>query len=675
MSTTSFAHLHFHSPFSFLDGAARLEEAIAVAAGAGHTALALTDHDNVSGAVRFTELALEAGLKPIVGAEVTLEGGRHLTLLARGPEGYATLCRLLTRAHLGSERRRPALAWSDLEGEVGRDGEGAHGLFALSGCRRGEVPGHLLAGRREEALRAASRYVDLFGRDGFALEVQRDFLPGGARVEAGLTELARRLGLRLVATNNVHHLTRGDFWVHDLLTCVRTLTTLEEVHPERRLNAENHLKSPAEMTALFADLPEAVRGTLEVAEACEPALRPGRRLHPAFPLPPGERDAASFLRKVAFAGARERYGRLDGRVRERLEHELDIIFRLGFEDYFLLVWDLCRHARSRGIRFTGRGSAADSAVAFCLGITDVDAVARGLLFERFMSLERGEKPDIDIDFDARYRDEVAGYLVREYGQERVAAVATYNTFHARSAVRDLGRALGFLPEELDRLARRLPYARTSAIPEALARLPELRDSGIPFWKFERLFAAAEKVGGFPRHLGTHLGGVVVGREPLTEVTPLQMAAKGVVVCQFDKEDVEDLGLIKLDLLSLRTLSAVEDAARDLAAGESFDYDAIPPADPATMAMIRSGRTVGVFQLESPAQRALQSRLGASEFEDLVASVALIRPGPIKGNMVEPYVARRRGHEPVSYLHPALEPILRKTYGVVLFQEQVIEIAT
>ena len=697
MSTTRFAHLHFHSPFSFLDGATRLEDAVAEAARAGLEALALTDHDNVSGAVLFHRLALKAGLKPIQGAEVTLEGGRHLTLLARGPRGYATLCRLLTRAHLGAERRRPALTWAALEEEVGRSGGGAgggpsaHGLFALSGCRRGEIPALLWAGRADEAYQAAARYRDLFDRDSFALEVQRDFLPGAVRVEDGLAGLSERLGLRLVATNNVHFAAKADFWVHDILTCARTLTAVEAVHPERRLNAENHLKTPRTMSALFADLPAALRGAVEVAEACEPSIQPDRRLHPAFPLPPGETSAAAFLRKVTLAGATHRYGRVTPQATRRLDTELDVICRLGFEDYFLLVWDLCRHAARQGVRFAGRGSAADSAVAYCLSITNVDAIARGLLFERFMSLERGGKPDIDVDFDTRYRDEVAGYVTAKYGEDRVAAVSTYNTFHARSAVRDLGKALGLAPEDLDRLAKRLPhYADAGSIPRLLAALPELRDSGLPFWKFERLFLAAERVAGFPRHLGTHLGGIVVGRDPLTEVTPLQMAAKGVRVCQFDKEYVEDLGLIKLDLLSLRTLSAVDDAARDLGeggaaagaaplgaappSGKPFHYSAIPDRDPATMAMIRAGETIGVFQLESPAQRALQAKLGASEFEDLVASVALIRPGPIKGNMVAPFIARRRGLEPVTFLHPSLEPILRKTYGVVLYQEQVLEIA-
>jgi error-prone DNA polymerase len=673
---TRFPHLHFHSPFSFLDGAARLEAALPAAAERGIGALALTDHNNVSGAVLFHRLALAAGVKPIQGAEVTLEGGGHLTLLARGPTGYGALCRLITRAHLGAERRRPALAWTDLETEIGSATAGDHDLFALSGCRRGDIASLLWAGRAEEAYQAAGRYVDLFGRDYFILEVQRDFLPGGPRVETGLIDLGGRLGLRLAATNNVHFLDKNDFWIHDLLTCARTLTTVADIHPERRLNAENYLKPARAMAALFSDFPEALKGALEIAEACRPSLQPGRRLHPAFPLPSGETSAALFLRKMTLAGASRRYGKVTRSISRRLEHELNIICHLGYEDYFLLLWDLCLFARREGIRFAGRGSAADSAVVFCLGITNVDAIARGLLFERFMSLERGEKPDIDIDFDTRYREKVAEYVTGKYGRDRVASVCTYNTFLARSAVRDLGQALGFPLADLDRLAKRLPYGQhAGAIPKTIVTLPELRDSGLPFWKFERLFAAAEKVAGLPRHLGTHLGGIVVCRDSLLSVTPLQEAAKGAIVCQFDKEYVEDLGLIKLDLLSLRTLSAVASAAEDLEKRGECDYDAIPGRDAATMTMIRSGETIGVFQLESPAQRALQVRLGATNFEDIVAGVALIRPGPIKGNMVEPFVARRQGREPVTYLHPRLEPILRKTYGVVLFQEQVIEIAT
>ena len=445
-------------------------------------------------------------------------------------------------------------------------------------------------------------------------------------------------------------------------------------HPQRRLNAENYFKPAAEMIRRFRHLPGATANTLAIAELCSPSLDLEAKLFPEF-TPPGGLSAAAYLRELTYAGAAERYGRVTQKVRDRLEHELKIIIQLGYEDYFLLVWDVARYARTRGIRGAGRGSAADSAVAYCLFITDVDAVGRGLLFERFMSLERAEKPDIDIDFDSRYRDEVAEYVYRKYGRDKVASVCTYNTFHARSAIRDLGKAMGFSEADLDFLAKRMPYfAGADEILEVMSRLPELRQSGIPWHKFEQLIRACGKVARLPRFTGTHLGGLVISRRPLLEVTPLQIAAKGCAVTQFDKEYVEDLGLVKLDLLSLRTFSAVDDASR-MMAGSGFDYERIVADDPATYEMLSTGETIGVFQLESPAQRALQARLGADRFEDIVASVAIIRPGPIQGNMVEPYLARRKGQEEIIYLHPKLQPILEKTYGVVLFQEQVIEIAT
>jgi error-prone DNA polymerase len=358
-----------------------------------------------------------------------------------------------------------------------------------------------------------------------------------------------------------------------------------------------------------------------------------------------------------------------------LRHELEIIHQLGFSDYFLIVWDVAEHARSEGIRFAGRGSAADSAVAYCLGLTEVDSIRRGLLFERFLSLERAQKPD--IDFDARYRDDVTQYVYKKYGADRVATVCTFNTYHARSAVRDLGKAMGFPAEEIDRLAKVLPgFFRTGSLEEALEATPALRECGLPLDPFRLLVHLCQKVAGRPRFIGTPLGGVVISGPPLTQVTPLQTAAKGVAIGPFDKNDIEELGLIKLDLLSLRTLSAVQDSLETLdRQGAPLDYSRIPTEDADTFERLQAGETVGVFQLESPAQRALQARLGADRFEDIVASVALIRPGPIEGNMVEPFIARRKGEAPVEYLHPALKPILEKTYGVVLYQEQVIAIAT
>jgi len=714
-----FVHLHVHSPFSFLDGGSRLEDLVGLAARYDMPALAITDHHNVSAAVGFRRLAEAAGIKPIIGAEVVVEAavpladrGGHLVLLARDAVGYANLCRLLTAAHLGNPRGQPLVRWADLE-------RYHEGLIALSGCRRGEIPRLILARRYREAEEVARRLQAIFsgglarraaGEASFYLELQGNLLPREMALNRALAELGEHLGIPLVASADVHYARREDFPVHDLLTCVRTLTRVDDVHPERRLNAQNYLRPPAEMEALFAEWPGALRNTLEIAARCQPALEgvipgrrapdaavpcrrapdgaiPGRRapveggwLYPAFPLPPEAppgMTAAEFLRQQVYEGARQRYGTVTEKIRQRLEHELDIICRLGFEDYFLLVWDVARFARERGIRYAGRGSAADSAVAYCLFITEVDSIRRGLLFERFMSPERAEKPDIDIDFDARYRDEVTRYVYEKYGADHVAGVATYNTFGARAAVRDLGKALDLPPAEIDRFAKRLPYYLDAGdLDRAFADVPELRDSGLDPRRFRLLVEMGRRVAGFPRHLGTHLGGVVISRRPLVEVSPLQMAAKGITIVQFDKDDVEALGLVKLDLLCLRTMGAIEEACRSIAERDpGFRYGDIPPDDPATFEMINEGRTIGVFQLESPAQRALQARLGASCQEDLVASVALIRPGPIKGNMVEPFIARRQGKEPPQYLHPALRPILEKTYGVVLFQEQVIEIAT
>lgn len=690
----AFVHLHVHSPFSFLDGASDLESILVQAASLGMPAMALTDHDNVCAATEFARVATALGIKPIQGAEVTLRKAGHLTILATGPAGYAALCRALTAAHLDNPRLQPALdldSWqvscasgsAGAGGAGGASGAGEGDLIALTGCRRGLIARSILAGDYEGALRFGRKLCEAFGPTNLYVELEGTRLPGTHALNERLVDLAGDLGVGYVATNNVHYLKPGDFPTHDLLTCVRTLTRLDQVHPERRLNAQNYLKPGCEMAASLWDLPpevidRALQASLDIASRCEPALRPGQVRHPRFGTPAGE-TAAAMLRRLTYEGARTRYGGVSSAVRARLDHELDVICKLGYEEYFLLVWDVVAFARRRGIRCAGRGSAADSAVAYCLFITDVDSIRRGLLFERFMSLERAELPDIDVDFDARHRDDVTRYVYERYGKDHVATVATYNTFHARSAVRDLGKAMGFSPGEIDRLAKTLPWGMSARrVETAFDDLPELRDSGLSTARYRQLAAAAAAVAGFPRHLSTHLGGVVISSQPLTDITPVQLAAKGVVVTQFDKVGVEELGLVKLDLLSLRTLGAVDDALQginhDRIPSRSLEYERVPHDDMDTYSMLHRGETIGAFQLESPAQRALQARLGAETFEDIVASVALIRPGPIKGNMVEPYIARRKGREEVTYLHPLLKPILEKTYGVVLFQEQVIEIA-
>jgi error-prone DNA polymerase len=676
----AFCHLHVHSAWSFLDGGSSLEQIIGRATDIGMPYLALTDHNTLASAVRFSGLAKEAGIKPILGAEITLDSGHHIVILARNKEGYKNLCRILTKAHLGSPRGNSGFNLAELERNS--DGLAADGLIALSGCHHGEIPSALLSGHFAEAEKTAKRYIRIFGQDSFLFELTAVRLPGTRRLNRYLAELAKSLHLKTAATNNVHFALPNDFEIHDILTCMRVGIHLDDIHPERRPNAENYLKTEDEMKQVLRDYPEAITQTFEIAQACEPSLPDSADLYPSFPT--GGKPPRAMLRQLVMEGAEQRYGHPSGNghinkedIKRRLEYELDIITRLGFEDYFLLAWDIVKWAKSKNIRYSGRGSAADSAVAYCLSLTDVDPIARGLLFERFMSLERAEPPDIDLDFDARYRDDVTAYVYEKYGKDHVATVAVYNTFRARSAVREIGKAIGLPAGELDRFAKSLPaFLPADGIRNAMDAYPESRVLKAYETRWDTLIDACEKVAGFPRFLGAHLGGIVVTGAPITDISPLQMAAKGVNIVQFDKDDIEDLGLAKLDLLSLRMLSAIEEANQAITQRHpSFDYNRIPlEGDRRTYNMIRHGETVGVFQLESPAQRALQARLGVNRFEDIVASLALIRPGPIKGNMVEPFLRRRKGKEPVEYPDPRLASILRKTYGVILFQEQVIEIA-
>lgn len=662
-----FVHLHTHTPFSFLDGASSIELLVNRAVEMEMPALAVTDHNNLCAAVKFARAARSAGLKAIQGVELTLANQAHVTVLARNRSGYTSLCRLLSRAYLRSPGQEAQLHLEELAELTD--------CIVLSGCRRGEIASLILNGQILAAREKARQYLTCLGRGNFYLEMQDNLLPGNHLLNHALLQIAEDLKIPPVATNNVHYLRHEDFIVHDLLTCVRTLSRVEDIHPLRPFNGENYFKSPRQMSDLFSFCPRALENTLHIAEQCEELFSSPRPLHfPAYALPAGK-DAATLLHQLAFDGARQRYGRLPRAVTERLEYELGIITSMGFASYFLLVWDLVRLARREGIRYAGRGSAADSLVAYCLYISEVDSLERGLFFERFMSPERSQLPDIDIDFEHGRREQVIDYVYKKYGAERVARVATYNTFKARSALRDIGKALGFGEEELGPIARTLPHTYADNIRPLMQTLPELRNS--PLWeeRFHLLLDICAKIAGFPRFLGMHSSGLVISDCPLDTLTPLQYSPSGLVMTQFDKDDIEDLGLVKLDLLSLRTMSVINDTCRDIeSSGDRLDYEQIPLDDPETYALISSGETLGVFQLESPAQRALQSQLGASGIEDVVASMALIRPGPIKGNMVDPYIARRQGKEPVTYLHPLLEPILEKTYGVILFQEQVMEIA-
>ncbi len=659
-----FVHLHVHTPFSFLDGVSRVSELVGKAAEFDMPALAITDHNNLSAAVRFHKACCQAGIKPIIGAEVTTESGHHLTLLAKSRAGYANLCQLLSEAHLSNERSHPQTTDQMLR-------EYAGDIIALSGCWHSAIFSLAYERRYQRAEKAVEKYQDIFGQGNFYIELQETLYPRQHATNKALAEIAEKLKVPVVATGNVHYADASQHKVQDVVTCVHALTAIDEPHPERKINAEFYFKSPRQMEDLFPWAPEAVANTLRIAEQCQEYEISSNKYLPRFDT--DRCKPTQLLRHLTYKGAQKRYGRLNAKISRRLAYELSVIEQLGFADYFLVVWDVAREARRRGIRYAGRGSAADSAAAYCLYITDVDAVARNLSFERFINPERGDNlPDIDIDFDARYRDDLAEYVTQKYGEDRVATVCTFQTYHARGAIRDIAKSLGFPSEEINQLAKLMPHISAKNIDQALGKFPELRDSQLPLYKYRQLFELCSQAAGLPRHIGTHLGGVIISGQPLNTISPLQQAAKGCRIIQFDKVDVEDLRLLKLDLLCLRMLSAMQDTVTSTP--KQLDFTSIPLDDQPTYKLLNSAETAGAFQLESPAQRNLQSRLQADNIEDIVASVALIRPGPIKGNMVEPFLARRHGKEPITYVDPRLEEILKDTYGIVLFQEQVIEIA-
>ncbi len=708
-----YAELHCHSCYSLLDGASQPDELVGRARALGLRALALTDHDGLYIAPTFCRLAEAAGVQPIVGAEVTCAVedstspraipaslyGAHLTLLAADETGYRNLCRLLSRARLGrpkgaarntgSAAARNRIATAVERNGVERVGEAAlapawlaehsAGLIVLTGCRQGPVAAPLLAGRPAAARAAATWLREVFGPARCWIELQRHYLPGERRLIREQVALARALGLGVVATNNVHYHVRERHRLQDVLVCIRHRTTLDASHHLRRPNAEYYLKDAAAMARLFAEVPEAVRNTLVLAERCQARVQLTAYRFPDFPLPPGE-TADSYLAARCHEGALERYGHVDGEVGEKLRYELDLIRRHGLAGYFLIVWDLMAFARRERIPSQGRGSAANSIVAYVLGLTNVDPIRHKLFVGRFLNEELATLPDIDIDFSREHRERVLQYVYERYGREHAALVSTHITYQARSAVRDVGKALGLPLDALDRLARRLerPVAASAALRAALADIQaEDGAAGPPAPAWRLLAELCAEIADFPRHLSQHVGGMVISSCPLVELVPLEPARMpGRVVTQWDKDGVQDSGLIKIDLLSLGMLSLVDEALALIEArtGQRPDLDALPLDDPAVYDLICRADTVGLFQIESRAQQQSLPRTQPRTFLDLVAQVSIIRPGPLQGNMVNPYIRRRRGEEPVTYPHPKLAPVLEETLGVILYQEQCLRVA-
>ncbi|MBC7106389.1 MAG: DNA polymerase III subunit alpha, partial [Firmicutes bacterium] len=675
-----FVHLHVHTEYSLLDGAARIDRAVRAAADMGMPALAMTDHGVMFGAVAFHKACREAGIRPILGCEVYVaprtrfdrtpkvdDRSFHLVLLAEDEDGYRNLCTLVSRGFTEGFYYKPRVDKELLARH-------ARGLIALSGCLAGEVPAHLLAGRREEARAAAGTYREIFGPRGFFLELQDHGLPEQQALNRELVGLARDLDLPLVATNDVHYLRREDAGVHDVLLCIQTGRRLYEADRLRFPTDEFYLKSPREMARRFREVPSALASTVEIAERCRVDLAFGRLHFPAYPVPAGWTDQA-FLEHLCEEGLPQRYPRPGSEVRERLDHELRTIREMGFASYFLIVWDLVRFARQRGIAVgPGRGSAAGSIVAYVLGITDIDPLAHGLLFERFLNPARVSMPDIDIDFCFDRRDEVIRYVFERYGQDRVAQIITFGTMAARAAVRDVGRVFDLPYKDVDQLAKLVPFEPGMTLERALGGTPELRELCLARPDLARVVEVATALEGVPRHASTHAAGLVIAPSALTDYLPLYKTSDGYITTQFDKDAIEELGLLKIDLLGLRTLTVIEETKR-LVAAQRGEEPRIAPDDRKTFRLLGEGETGGVFQLESAGMRGLLRDLRPDRFEDLVALVALYRPGPLQSGMAEDFVRRKNGQKPVTFLHPKLEPILRETYGVILYQEQVMSIAS
>ncbi|HWC14641.1 MAG TPA: DNA polymerase III subunit alpha [Actinomycetota bacterium] len=663
---SGFVHLHCHTTWSLRDGAIPAEVLPHLARGLGFEAVAMTDHDALTGAVRFSHAARDAGIKPIFGAELTLDTGEHVTAIVRDKTGYANLCRLISDAHLSHERDQPSTTFAKII-------ERAEGLFVLSGCERGPVARLAAAGRMPEAIETARRWraaledtyrIEVFDHRGYGHRTLRDRLLG----------IAKEAGIPAVATNDVHYPLSGDAGTHELLHAIKDIVPLSESRSLRK-TSEYFFKTPAEMRALFADVPEACDETLRIAEACDFDLDLGVYHFPDIPIPSGETPAGLLARR-GYEGARRRFPRVTKEIDDRLQHELDVIFRMGWPAYFLLVADIVEHTRSvMGIRCSCRGSAAGSLVCYVLGISDVDPVRYDLLFERFMNTRREEIPDIDVDVESHRREDVLGYILDTYGAEQTAICCMVDTFRARMAIREVGKALNLPPDEIDLVAKAFPRIRAKDISTAIERLPELSGSNLDGGQLSQLFELCVAIDGFPRHLALHPSGVILSSPDLADRVPMQHSYNGFAMLQADKDDVEELGLAKLDVLGVRMFSSITHAEAEIerVRGERIDLRAIPRDDEATFELIRTSKTLGCFQIESPGQRELLARFQPTRFEDLLIDISLFRPGPVKSDMVSPFLDRRHGFAEVRYPHPNLEPILRETYGVVVYHEQVIRV--
>ncbi|TAL28060.1 MAG: DNA polymerase III subunit alpha [Nitrospirae bacterium] len=679
---SDYVPLHLHTEYSLLDGAIRIKELVAQAKEYRMPAIAITDHGNLFAAVDFYKQVSKAGIKPVIGCEVYVAPGSrfdkstaeneetsfHLILLARNNAGYKNLVTLVTKAYLEGFYYKPRIDMDLLEQYSG-------GLIGLSACLKGEIPGYLQKGLMDRAREKALAYKHILGPDNFYLEIQANGLPEQIEVNKKLIELGQELHIGLVATNDSHYLKKSDAKAHEVLLCIQTGKTLKDLNRMKFSSDEFYLKSPLEMKEIFKDVPEAIKNTITIAERCNVEFKLGESLLPQYTAENGE-DPHAVLSRLAHTGLEKKFGENAPQAyKERLQTELNVIRKMGYESYFLIVWDFISYARSKGIPVgPGRGSAAGSLVSYCLDITEIDPLKYKLLFERFLNPERISMPDIDVDFCQDRREEVISYVSKKYGEDHVAQIITFGTMAAKAAIRDVGRAMDIPYAEVDKIAKLVPNQLKITIEEALRLEPQLKHSYDNDEVMKGLLDIAIRLEGLNRHASTHAAGVVISPAPLTDYTPLyRNPSDESIVTQFDMESLEKIGLLKFDFLGLKTLTVIEKTLEHITqGGRTLSLDAIPFDDKNTYDLLSSGHTTGVFQLESEGMRDILIRMQPNRFEDLIALVALYRPGPMA--WIDDFIKCKKGEKKITYVLPQLKEILDETYGIILYQEQVMMIA-
>lgn len=678
-----FVHLHSHTEYSLFDGISRIGELVSHVKEMGQTALAITDHGVMYGAVYLYKECIKLGIKPIIGCEIYVTRGSrfdksgngkeklaHLILLAENNEGYQNLIKICSKAWTEGYYHRPRADHELLE-------KYHEGLIVTSACVGGEVPQAILNGDMDEARKVIEFYINTFGKDNYFLEIQNHGLPEEAAVRPVLASLAKEYGLGLVATNDFHYTKKEDARSQEIKLCISTGKTLDDPYHFHFANDEFYCKSGDEMRAILGNFPGAIENTRVIADRCNVELTFGEHKLPSFDVPEGE-TAASYLRKLCEKALPERYAVVTDKERSRMDYELGVIDKMGFSDYFLIVMDFIHYAKSHGIPIgPGRGSAAGSIVSYLLHITEVDPLRFDLLFERFLNPARVSMPDIDTDLCYRRRGEVIEYLARKYGSDQVAQIITFGTLAARAVIRDVGRVTNMPLREVDRIAKMVPVGPGVTLKKTMEGSREFRDLYDSDTTVHRLIDHCLDLEGISRNSGTHAAGVVICSKPVEEYVPIQLTQDGFIQTQYEKDQVEQLGLLKMDLLGLRNLTVIHDALEMIRENRGIDLDInkIPSEDEETCKMLCDGDTIGVFQSESSGFTSLLMQLHPERFEDLIPMVALYRPGPLGSGMAEDFIKRKHGKIPVEYPHPSLEPILKETYGVILYQEQVMQIAS